>query len=117
VLCSYQPVMGDRVLFELGAPRAVRYVVEIVVRNFVGRGPDVDATARGACVFLNKGDLAGVHALGVEQITTIDCPQDFVECPLSLGLVGVIADAHGDNMSLFDSSGLTGFRRCIRYDR
>jgi hypothetical protein len=99
VLCSYQPVMGGRALCELSAPR-VRYVVEIVVRNFVGRGPDVDATARGACVFLNKGDLAGVHALGVEQVTTIDCPQDFVECPLSLGLVGVITDAHGDNMSL-----------------
>jgi hypothetical protein len=58
----------------------------------------VDATARGACVFLDNGDLAGVHALGVEQVTTIDCPQDFVECPLSLGLVWVITDTHRDDV-------------------
>ena len=48
VLCSYEPVIGGRALCGLAAPRAVRYAVEIVVRNFVGRGPDVEATARGA---------------------------------------------------------------------
>jgi hypothetical protein len=36
-LCRYRPVMDDRTLCELAAPRAATYAVEIVVRNFVGR--------------------------------------------------------------------------------
>ena len=36
-LCRYRPVMGDRALCVLAAPRAATYAVEIVVRNFVGR--------------------------------------------------------------------------------
>jgi hypothetical protein len=36
-LCRYRPVMGDRALCGLAAPRAATDAVEIVVRNFVGR--------------------------------------------------------------------------------
>ena len=76
--------------------------INIVVGHGVGRRLDVDATARGAGVFLDQGDFVACCAPRVENVTVVYRSQDFVERPPSRGLVWVITNAHGDNMSLLN---------------